>query len=120
MTSYKAAILTENPVIVPVEKDKYWTFEELDEFLKESKQELASGRGNLDEEMWMSETIFKMMDYMNDVKESVENDGYMNSFTYKDVAELCRKCLSFKPLPVPEHDSEDEISEYEDDYISPS
>lgn len=72
-------------------------------------------RAPIQNEDVLSETTYKMMSFMMAIKEQVESKGYMNEFTYKDVADICTKCLTF--TPTIEEVSDDDFVEEDEEYL---
>lgn len=108
MESYRDIILKSNNVVVP-EKEQLMTYSDMISSLQKPTPAI---KPRADNEM-LSETICEMMTFMSAIKEVVKDQGYMNTFTYKDVVDICTKCLSFEALP--EDVSEDVISDEEEE-----
>lgn len=109
--SYKNAIMTE-----VVEETPQPTPERLltyDELLEEIKKNRARIPKVLQDDI-MTENIYEMHAFLTDIKDVIEEYGYMNSFSFKDTHDLCTACLTFEP--VPEEVSDEEIGDDVEDY----
>lgn len=111
MPTYKAVILTEDPPIVFEKSDALLSHEELCKAL-EPPPVLNPHITDDAIEQAFSDTVFEMMRYLIGIKEEVEMLGYMNMFGYKDVSDICQKCLRLEPLQ--NDDSDDEGYDDED------
>lgn len=98
--SYKAVVLID--VIEPVKEIVPERLLNHDDLLKD----LHKIPKRVEEDLVLTENYFMMCEYIQGFREYLSEFGYMNTFSYKDVFDICRACISLEPIIEEESDEE--------------